>query len=294
MKQKIRKNYFFVAANPLQILMSTSIMRQLDIADKSALIIHGGFAGAEEIAARLSPNDLGLDGLEIIYLNQRKDAFAFVNKAKPREIFIDGDVGFRNFAMLLFLKLFNRKLRISVFEEGIGTYRKDLYHGAKKNIFPTIGIGTHFGGSVLTSFVYAIDPSRYKNIFPKNSAIIRPIDAGPRMVLWSNYHAWVRIFNYKEIEKTSSNECNVYLTNWNFRVESLKRIFELKGDHYIKLHPRCGAKVSMPGVVVFDTAAPAEMILSDLANKYKIVRVFHHGSSVAQYFSDSNVIFIQL
>ncbi|MGX9728047.1 MAG: hypothetical protein ACTFAK_12245 [Candidatus Electronema sp. VV] len=34
-----------------------------------------------------------------------------------------------------------------VYEEGLGTYRKDLYTGTRKRLFDYFGIGTFFGGN---------------------------------------------------------------------------------------------------------------------------------------------------
>jgi hypothetical protein len=288
---KTERNYIFIAANPLQILMSASIIRQLELVKNSVLIIHGGFTGAKEIVENFSIKNIVLDGLKIIYLNQRKDAFSLINKSKPSGIFIDGDVGFKNFITLLYLKCFNKKLKINVFEEGVGTYRNDLYRGTKKLIFRTIGIGSNFGGCKLTSCIYTTNPKRYKTIFPNNLAEVHLIKDGPATTILRDYDAWALIFNYKEIEKINSNECNLYLTNWNFKSDSITDILKLQGDFYIKPHPRCNVAISIPEVVVLNTAAPAEMLIFDLAKKYNVVRVYHHGSSVEQYFSDFNVMF---
>ena len=274
--------------------MSAAIIRQLGIAGESILIIHDGFAGAKEISDRFSPDEINLNGLQVAYVKQRKDAFFFANRIKPREIFVDGDVGFKNFITLMLLKAFNDRLKISVFEEGIGTYRNDLYSGAKKRVFQIIGIGVHFGGSRLTSCVYVTSPSQYNSVFPEKAARTRLIKDGPKNIISMHKDAWISIFGYKPVKSPHSSECNIYISDWNLKAESLKNIFKWEGDYYVKLHPRCNDEVEIPDVIVLESSAPAEMILSDLSEKYTKVRVFHHGSSVTKYFDEPNVDFTML
>lgn len=293
-KSGTKLDYIFVAANPLQILMSTSIIRQLNLTEKAALIIHGDFTGSKEIAGRFIPSKILLSGLQIIYVDHRADAFSYINREKPCEIFIDGDVGFKNFTILLLLKVFNHALKINVFEEGVGTYRNDLYHGVKKSIFKIIGIGTTFGGCILTSCVFVTNPSRYKNIFPRCLVDVKLIKDGPAKVLEQQYASWKEIFNYTEIQNINHRQCGLFLTTWDFNLNSIKKLLALDCDRYIKPHPRCKVEISVPGVVVLETSAPAEMVIYDLAKKYFQVYVYHHGSSVEQYFSSSNVVFIKL
>lgn len=284
----------FVAANPLQILISTSLIRQLNVANKSTLIIHGGFTGAKEVFYRFDTESIKISGAKVIYLETRKDVFKWVKKASPLNLFVDGDVGIRNFISLLFLKICNLGLTICIFEEGIGTYRRDLYGSFKKILFPMFGVGTNFGGSVLTSYVYATDPDKYKAIFPRLSRRVRAIAEGPGKVLLGSQKAWGEIFDYQEITDRFSNKCNVYLTNWNLDHDAVKRMMDHSGDNYLKLHPRCLDQAEVPGVVMLKATAPAELIIADLSRKYTEVNVYHHGSSVEQYFSKANVNFIRL
>lgn len=292
--KKINKKNIFAAANPLQILIATSLIRQLRIANESTLIIHGGFIGAKEIFYRFKTEDVGIKGAKVIYLDRRGDVFRWVGQAAPEKLFVDGDVGFKNFINLILLKFFNPKMAICVFEEGIGTYRNDLYNGLKRKLFGLLGIGINFGGSVLTSRVYVTNPDRYKTVFPNLSQKVYTLDESPRKILTNYQKSWEKIFDYQQINAEPSNNCSVYLTSWNIDEDSINKMMSNQGDKYIKLHPRCLDQVRTPGVTILKATAPAELIIADLSGKYKAINVYHHGSSVAQYFSETNVNFIQL
>jgi hypothetical protein len=48
----------------------------------------------------------------------------------------------------------------------LGSYRDDLYPSRLKKLFlEKIGVGTKFGGSMVTDGIYLFDPNLYKNKF---------------------------------------------------------------------------------------------------------------------------------
>jgi len=284
----------FITANPLQIMISVSIMQQENFHQDCVLIVHGGFNRAEEVARNLILNTTPCRGAKIIYVEHRQAAFNLVKKIKPAQLYVDGDVGFKNFLILGLLKLRIRYLQIFVFEEGLGTYRNDLYKGWKMFLFPMLGIGTNFGGSIWTSGIYVVDPKRYSRAISSETVNVKRIGKGPAETLVEYWEDWIKIFDYKWSDKKNCEECILYLTNWNFDSGILKVIRVPGADHYIKPHPRCSTVFNTAEFRLMDTSAPAEMVISDLSKKYNIVRVFHHGSSVAEYFSRSNVLFVKI
>ncbi len=286
-----RRKYLFLAANPLQILMSVSIVQQLGISRESLMIIMEGFTDARQISSRFNPEKVGVEGLLLAYSESRNSAISAIKSLQPTALFLDGDVGFKNFRLLRQARNRIKDLQVNVFEEGVGTYRDDLYSGLKRYIFKAFGIGTNFGGSSLTDQVFLIEPHLYRVIFPKGRANLVKLVQGPDQVLSSHFDGWKAIFGYQNVEQFSSSECSLYLSTWDFQPEAVGSFYRSNGDRFIKRHPRCDDEVHFPNASVIGDAAPAEMVVADLANRYSLVRVFHHGSSVERYLSRDNVIY---
>src|SRR5690606_35901220 len=112
-----------------------SVINQLNIRTKAYLVIVDSFFNARSVYERMKSTDWEFSGLSFEFFVSRSEAHQFVRMHKVNNIFIDADVGVRKYFDLLRMKLNNRLLSINVYEEGIGTYRTDLYPGVKKLIF---------------------------------------------------------------------------------------------------------------------------------------------------------------
>ncbi len=282
---------------PLQFLMVQSIISQLEKRDRFTLLVVDGFGYSFEFSHRVADSDLGW--FEVEWFPSKKDAYSFLAKNKFSEIFLDSDVGFRNFLSLSIIKLSNLSSKIIVYEEGIGSYRNDLYKGASRLILNTIGAGTSFGACSITSEVYLTNPLKYRVCFPGFKKKCIKIEESIFSLVQKNIEKLLFIFGVNEfcsLIKTNikSNECVVYLSSWNVDYSIIKRVLSFDGDKYIKLHPHIEEKLATGcnglDVVNLPSNAPAEIFLSLLCREYKRVKVFHHNSSVRYYVHDSKVI----
>lgn len=288
------KDTAFIVTKPLQILVALSIIKQLNIQATSHLVIVDSFFNAEMIFERLKLADWEYSNISIEFCNSTKEAYKFVGSIAINNLFIDADVGVRKYMCLLGIKIRRRLKKIFVYEEGLGTYRSDIYSGLKREIIKFFGIGVHFGGSGITNGVYVCCPSEYLENFPKYRKSVEKIRCSPQEILRLYFDKFSCIFDYSPSSGLCGEVCNIYLSNWQIDRKFTEKFSALPGDKYLKPHPHIKAEdLSEYGTLIGRTA-PAEMVLIDLMEKYKFVNVFHHGSSVEKYISAKNIAFIRV
>lgn len=279
---------------PLQILVALSIIKQLDIRDRTHLVIVDSFYNARLVYERMKSADWDFSDLAISFCASHREAHQFSIESGINTLFIDSDVGAQKYFDLLKIKLKRRNLNIKVYEEGLGTYRTDLYSGTKKTIFDFAGIGTHFGGCALTSQIHLCDPEAYHKNFPKYKKPVKKLELGPLDIIRQYFPSLSHIFDYCSPAAPTSDLCHIYLSSWHVDRSFLEKFSMLAGDKYLKLHPHIKVTGEWGLGTLVSRTAPAEMVLLDMMEKYKSVSVFHHGSSVEQYISGKNVIFIRV
>lgn len=284
----------FIVHNTQMLLFSMSIIKQNNIANRSLIIISGLFNGSRETYKRLI-NKSGKTGeIYIKYIHNRIDCFKYALRNKIKYIYIDNDCGFRNYVTLMFLIKANENIHINVFEDGVGTYRADLYVGLKKKLFDALGIGTFMGGCRYTNSVYVLDPGWYREAFPQSNKKIVKVDYSPFDVLMHEIDFWRYIFMYENNHVPTSDICGVYISSWEINKEAISEIFKSSFDMYIKPHPRLKGEVKIGNAVTIGHNAPAELVLADLAMVYKKIIVYHHGSSVELYAKDNKFEYFKI
>lgn len=281
----------FITTKPLQILVAVSIIKQLGIEKSSRLIIIDSFRNAELVCERMASAEWSLKNLELAFMKSRREAHSFVSANKTRNVFIDGDVGVRWFLDLLYLKSFFRNRKINVYEEGLGTYRTDIYSNIKKKLFNFFGIGTNYGGCIFTDNIYLYDKCEYLKNFPSLRKKAIGISCGVSDIISNEVEFWSRVFGCDPIVVKNNAECNIYLSSWTIDKEFLKSFRKMSGDKYIKPHPHIKENLRFEFSEMISGCTPAEFILMDLVKKYEKVNVFHHGSSVDRYISAENLEF---
>lgn len=288
------RDTIFIVSQPLQILVALSIIKQLGIDQRSYLAIVGTFYNARLVYERLATANWELSPLSIKFFESHKDANKFIIKSRASNLFTDGDVSVKKYLELQSIKLRRKSITINVYEEGLGTYRTDLYSGLKKRILNLLGVGTNYGGCILTDSLYLFNPDLYKNTFPKSQVKLVQIAMRPVDIISSYFDSLSFIFDHSPISRGSEDVCHVYLSSWGVDYDFLKEFSKLRGDKYIKLHPRAKAIRGENYGVMVSRTPPAEMVLLDMMGKYKTVNVYHHGSSVEKYFSEKNVVFLKV
>lgn len=254
-------------------------------------VIVDAFNGARKVVAKLTSEFTELQ--KPAYFPSRQSALAFLKNQKFDNLFIDSDVGIRNFLTLASFKLNNPNISINVYEEGLGTYRTDLYSGVKKNMFGLIGVGSSFGTCCFVTRIYVFRTKEYSDKIPGGGFKVRKIQGDLSQFLMINRDAFKRLFEFKGIKPSSPDVlcCSLYLSGWNIGEEFLQYFRGLEGDLFMKLHPRIRDNLEIEGIQTVDARVPAELLLIDLIESYQFVQVYDHNSSIRRYVNSCNIKF---
>lgn len=290
----------FIVTKPQELLAATAIVAQFGSATKCSLLFVGIFHGAQPIFERLPACEIGW--AEKIWFDNYKACLQHCRNEQYDEIVFDGDVGFKRGVDLLRLTLVNKMSTISVYEEGLGAYRNDLYSGIKKSIFSFCGIGVNFGANRLTRKMYVYDPVEYLQMVDVPAKEVVGIIL-PFYQLFVTYrNAWMKTFDLdalsSDLGRNVNRECKIYLSSWTIDNKILKRLSEDgKSTTILKVHPRI--KNSQDELkehvhLVCPQHVPAEILIFLASEAFETVEVFHHGSSTERYVICENVRFQRL
>jgi hypothetical protein len=283
-------SHAFIVTKPLQLLIALIIQKQLDIESQSTTIIVDAFYDAIGTSNRLLRNS-SYKG-HTLFQENHVTAYTTARKKQFDNLYIDTDVGLKKYIQLL---RHHRHQTISVYEEGIGTYRKDLYKPAKKFALKLLGAGTHFGGCALTSNVFVFNPSLYESNFPSRNIGISAINIQLQEFITQNLRFLCDIFHGSDLKITDSDSnINIYLTNWNINSELINIFDKLPGHNFIKLHPHIKSleKINTDNTSTISQAIPAELfIVAALKSSNKVI-VYHHGTSSQSYLNSDNLVFM--
>lgn len=265
------------------------------------LCIVDSFHGASDVFKRVKHYD---DHWEKVALfNKRDEALKYAAKSSCDFLFTDSDVGAQIYLSLVRFKIANQKARICVYEEGLGTYRDDIYSPLKRKLFSVLGIGAGFGACSLTDDVYLFDKDAYSKMAPQSYHKVRTIS--PRLadyVVSSSCLAnifGVRTALQRLSNAESSSSCLIYLSSWLISDSALTEINSVASVvKVLKLHPHitseAGAEFSDCFDYVVEPGLPAEILLLAASEKFKRVIVYHHGSSIVRYIDSENISFVDL
>lgn len=285
--------YGFLITKPLQLMIVLAIIEQLPKLVKKELLIVDYFVGAKEVSQRLATVEI-LNS-SVIFLENDAEAFHLACKKRYAKLFIDSDVGFKRNLTLLNLAIHSKKTILVVYEEGLGTYRNDLYKGIKKKILLLLGCGVNFGGNWFTKELYIYDPKIYltnirKIKIEKIRKSISQLLADKKQLL-ANIFAADYFFNHlKDVKKTN---CVIYLSGWSVDNACLDMLKNSTKMVYVKLHPHIkNHTFNEFDYFLVDTYIPAEIVINELSMVYLNVIVVHHGSSVSRYVENENIIYM--
>ena len=281
----------YIVTKPLQILIAKAIKDQLNPECHSYLIVIDYFNNSKSVYENLKNEDWGYAG--IYWASDKKNAIEYIRKIKAHSVFVDSDIGVRNLFFLARVKLVSVFPDIYVYEEGMGTYRTDLYSKKKSFFLRLFGVATHFGSSILTAGVFVYEPGRYLSLFPEYNKLCNKIKNNLISLIEDKRLNLQAIFDdsdaAKKIER-KSKECSVYLSSWSVDKTFLDNFQKIAGDKYVKLHPHIKIYTELglkKGVQQLPSSLPAEIALLNLAKIYDRVAVYHHGSGVSLYLSSS-------
>lgn len=223
-------------------------------------------------------------------LNNYRHAFISAAKLKPSAIYIDNDLGLKLYLYFSLTKIWSPKTKIFVYEEGIGTYRKDMVPiGLKSRIYKTFGVGCNFGGSVFTKNIFVFNKEKYNEAFPQLHQKTIQIKQSLPAWLKSNDHIVRQIFckGYTPPLGSKDLDAYIYLTDWNIQSQTISQFDNLRNS-FIKPHPHISdqeiLKLSSESKSQWIPAyVPAEILIFDLASRYKNIYIKHNNSSAVDY-----------
>lgn len=294
------KSYAFVVTKPLQLMVVMAILEQLPVDIIKDLILVDGFIGAEEVSERIAATSSKWDG--VIFLSKVDDVIGYIKLQRYDWIFIDSDVGIRKYLQLLGIKLIRPQTKISVYEEGLGSYRTDIYAGVKKVLLKYTGVGVYFGGCWLTENIYLYVPDEYiKKTAAKKNKTIKILKTIPD--LFGEHNKWfASVFGLLEIElallaSPRKNNCIIYLTSWSWDYKTASDLCRLDAYKILKFHPHIREQTKEI-IDFFDFSAsatvPAEFLVIMASTVFEKVTVYHHGTSVERYLKLKNVQFTKI
>lgn len=231
----------FIVTKPLQIMIAMSIRDILSMYINPHLFLINQFINSYETYAKLIVTDRRWSSFTMH--SNRAAAFASCAKMRPDILFIDSDISGRTFLKMLLVKLLNPHIKISVYEEGIGTYRTNLYPSSLRSYFARIiGIGTFFGGCIFTNDIWVYNPIEYSKTFPHARCSIHIIKPSLIDFITNNFKFLESIFCSQEIEElipihSPYDNCLVYMSDWIIDYSIIERLRAFNGLKILKPHP---------------------------------------------------------
>lgn len=279
----------FVCTKPLQIITAMILSK-----DKGAgfLYLVDSFSGAGSL---LESSELKSWFLGVKIFDSRNIALLAARKLKPSAIFLDSDVGLKPYLIGLFVKLHLKETMIFVYEEGVGTYRKDIIKPRlKRRIYQLFGVGTFLGGSKLTSKCFVFDKDKYVSKFGVIKSRVENLPISIESFFDQHVEKILRIFQTEiSLPERKSKKATIFLTGWNpdiYKINS-SASDSLTRDFFLKLHPhvkRIDLKSVNSAINILPTGVPGELVLLVLSSSYESLDVLHYGTSSEAYMSGLN------
>lgn len=285
----------FITERPTQAITATIISLNNKSARSITIYVANCFNDAKGITQRLS--EVHKD-LTYIHSDSYNSAFESAISKRPDVLFIHWDVGFRTQNILKRVKKENPTIKISVFEEGIGTYRQDIYPRLKKLLFQICKLPINIGGSRHTDEIYVYNVNQYEYNATKKPISIKPIPKKLDEYITSNIKNLSYIFNFSDfldsLNKSPDENCFIYLSNWNFHIEEINKFKCLDGALVLKLHPHCQVQIKDEKIYIAPSSVPAEVLIILASQIFSRVTVYHNNSSTEMYINNKNIEFIDL
>lgn len=284
----------FLVTKPLQLIIAMLVVADLQFSQKPVFIIVKSFSGAERVSQRLTQ---AFENIDVKYIENHADAYAYIGKARFTHVFIDSDVGLKKTLILARLRYLRQIKHIYVFEEGLGTYRTDIYHGIKARVFSNLGIATSFGKNALIEKVFVLQPDEYIENFPELIGKVVAIRGKVSDLVSENLDRFRLLFDVPDIPSPRDSRkarCCIYLTSWTLDANIIAHLRTLDGDVFIKPHPHIQDSVAVEGFMFLDAGVPAELLLIDLLQRYTHVDVFDHTSSVRRYIQQNHLFYTDM
>lgn len=282
------EGHFFCVTKPLQLMVALAIVEQLPRGASPRFVVVDSFANAISIVKRFQD----FFDIPVEFVADVGAAVKLMASSSEKMVYIDSDVGVRKFFQLARIKFSSREKIIGVYEEGIGTYRDNIYKGIKRKLFDFLGVGTNFGGCRFVSKTYVFECAHYERIFGNGKAV--GIKFGIAEMIERKRDLY-RVFGADEslfAELSCAEVCHLYLSSWSVSNKFIEKLLDFDGFKYVKLHPHIKVDCNFGGCFrKIPAEIPAEIVVIELARRCKKLHVWHHGSSVQNYVRGNNIDF---
>lgn len=279
---------YFIAGKPLQIMVCMILSSN----ERGSIYITDTFSNATEVGERVRQSGYFND---VVFCKDASFALRTLRVCDGENVFIDSDVGLRAYINLGFFKFKYPKSKINVYEEGVGTYRSNLFPGRlKRTFYKSIGVGTFFGGGVFTDAIHVFEDYRYVSLFPKNANRVCRINFRLQDWIQSNWKKLLSIFcpSFSLPNNEKNKDVVLYMSGWKIS-ESIESYLKPSDFLFFKLHPHIkdnviDRKFSSFEITLVPNELPAEILILAMLDMYERVTVLHSGTSAMAYLGDLN------
>ncbi|MBZ4647484.1 MAG: hypothetical protein JG777_2973 [Clostridia bacterium] len=269
----------------------------IDIQGEKVLVIIDNFSNSQELYKKTCK--LTHDWKDVRFFSSKNKAYSWINQHKffISDIYTDSDYG-----IMIALKHWKlpKKIKIHVYEEGVGTYLNSLLKERRKfrNILLKIygkmtGNELKIGGNKRTKEVIVYN----KNFYQENVIFDRPITisnfSNPFLIHLLKMNSLFNDIN-KEVLDISGANIFLYLTSWEIIEIEIMENFDAK---IIKPHPHIKEKIHSLNKFDFVIPAdiPAEILILHLLNNNNKLTIVSNFSTATLYFRKNiNIKFIDI
>lgn len=288
----------FIVCKPLQYINAKNVSTQLNN-ERNLLFIVDDFKDARVFYSEIKKNTYWEN---VFFFESRKHALLSALKNRNFNIFVDGDLGYWFYFYSILFNIYSRGV-ISIYEEGRGVYRNNIYKNCRSyyirkmsEIFFSVPLS--YGGGVFTKKIYVYNKKKYVNNFPLLSDRVIEIKDSFRVFCETNLEELSANFLINDFLIDASEKfCVLYLSDWTFNEGMICRLKKKYVDarFFVKPHPHIKELKSNDDFDVIDTLAPAELIIFKLRKYFNEILVLHHGSSCVDNIGKCNgVNFVEI
>lgn len=272
----------FVVTKPIQYINVLNI----ESSNEKKLLIVNSFAGFESLCSHIMKTSSYWS--QVICFESLNEAFEWLlnNRRNIQTLYIDSDINhWREFFLL-------RKSNITVYEEGVGTYRHKQYKPRRKilgNIYLFLlgiaGFKNRRGGNRYTKSLIVYFPEFYKQYLNER---VKNVLAFRKPFVKHLYECESQnIFGLNlDFSSLQAKVVGLYLTSWKVEDLEITRINQLVCDvKIIKPHPHI-RNIDIPNNfdIVISAHFPAELVILQLVKVVSELIIVSQFSSSAIYF----------
>jgi hypothetical protein len=289
----LNKKDVFVVTKPLQYVNVLNIISE----SQRVILVVDTFINSKDFFSKIENNSSYWS--QFFYFETMAHLFRWLikNKKQFNTLFIDSDLNYRT----EFFKL--KKLNITVYEEGLGMYRKrqvlprrKFIGGIYLKLLSLIGYKNKRGGGKYTRNIIAYYPSFYKSYHNENTKKI--FSFKKPFLEHLEQCANINVFSHNiDLKPYRDKTVLLYISSWEIDEEELNYIKSINCDiKILKPHPHI-----KKGVVnyffdlVFPGQIPVEFLIYKLIKlSKKLIIVSKYSTSTIYFHNYSNVEIINL